>query len=131
MVVRVILADDHRILREGLSSMLQAEPDIEVVAEASDGRIAAELTEKLQPDVIVMDLGMPHLNGVEATRQIISRCPNVKVLILSMHSDKRYVSEALGAGASGYLLKDSAFDELTDAIRSVASSIAHDLLHVL
>ena len=118
--MRVLLADDHRIVREGLKSLLNSQPDLEVVAEASDGRAAVEMTRELNPDVVVMDVAMPLLNGIEATRQIAD-APGRKVIALSMHSDRRYVSEALKAGASGYVLKDGAFDELVSAIRSVVA----------
>lgn len=116
MSVRVVLADDHRIIREGLRSLLEKEPGMKVVGEADNGRTTVNLAERLRPDVIVMDLSMPGLNGMEATRQIVGRVPGVKVLVLSMHSDKRFVGGALNAGASGYLLKDCAFDELARAI---------------
>ncbi len=120
MSIRVILADDHRIVRHGLRSLLEQERDMEVIAEAADGREAVQLTRELKPDVIVMDLSMPDLNGIEATRQVLEENPGVKVLALSMHSDKRFVAGVLGAGASGYLLKDCALDELVRAIHSVA-----------
>ncbi len=119
--MRVLLADDHRIVREGLKSLLASQPDLEVVAEASDGRQAVEMARKLSPDVVVMDVAMPQLNGIEATRQISAEEPGMKVVALSMHSDRRYVSEALKAGASGYVLKDGAFDELISAIRAVVA----------
>ncbi|MDY6917006.1 MAG: response regulator transcription factor [Chloroflexota bacterium] len=119
MSIRVVLADDHRIMRQGLSSLLEKEQDIEVVAEADNGRQAVELARTQRPDVIVMDLSMPDLNGVEATRQIVGDDLAVKVLALSMHSDRRFVAGVLGAGASGYLLKDCALDELIRAIRVV------------
>ena len=120
MSIRVILVDDHRILRHGLRSLLEKERDMEVVAEAANGREAVQLVRELRPDVIVMDLSMPDLNGIEATRQVLEENPDVKVLALSMHSDKRFVAGVLGAGASGYLLKDCAPDELVRAIHSVA-----------
>jgi DNA-binding NarL/FixJ family response regulator len=119
--MKVLLADDHRIVREGLKSLLAAQPDMQVVAEASDGRQAVEMARELAPDVVVMDVAMPQLNGIEATRQIAADEPGMKVVALSMHSDRRFVSEALKAGASGYVLKDGAFDELINAIRAVAS----------
>ena len=121
MSVKVILADDHRIMREGLRSLLEREDGIEVVGEAGDGRTTVELARRLQPDVVVMDISMPDLNGVEATRQISSEYPGIRVLALSMHSDKRFVAGVLGAGASGYLLKDCALDELVRAIRVVVA----------
>lgn len=119
MPTRVLLADDHRIIREGLRSLLQKQSDMEVVEEAQDGITAVRLAERLHPDIVIMDIGMPDLNGIEAARQIISRVKGIKVIALSMHSDKRFVLEMLKAGASGYLLKDCAFEELIDAIRTV------------
>jgi DNA-binding NarL/FixJ family response regulator len=119
--MKVMLADDHRIVREGLRSLLESQPDMQVVAEAADGRQAVEMARDLSPDVVVMDVAMPQLNGIEATRQIFASEPTMKVVALSMHSDRRYVSEALKAGASGYVLKDGAFDELITAIRSVVA----------
>ena len=119
--MRVLLADDHNIVRSGLRRLLDAEPDIEVVAEASDGREAVELATQQSVDVVVMDLAMPNLNGVEATRQILAQSPAPKVIVLSMHLDRRFVAGALQAGASGYLLKDCAAEELVSAIRSVAA----------
>lgn len=121
MKVRIMLADDHKIIRDGLKSMLAKEAGMDVVAEADDGRTAVRLACELKPDVVVMDVGMPELNGIEACRQILDRLPHVKVIALSMHSDRRFVAEMLKAGASGYLLKDCAFDELAVAIRSVMS----------
>jgi DNA-binding NarL/FixJ family response regulator len=121
MPTRVLLADDHRIIREGLRSLLQKQSDMEVVEEAQDGITAVRLTEKLHPDIVIMDIGMPDLNGIEAARQIIARVKGVKVIALSMHSDKRFVLEMLKAGASGYLLKDCAFEELINAIRTVSA----------
>ena len=119
--MRILLADDHRIVRQGLRSLLEAEADFTVVAEADNGRAAIDLTDELAPDVVVMDVGMPELNGIEATRRIASRSPRVKVVALSMHSDRRFVAEMLKAGAAGYLLKDGAFEELVGAIRTVAA----------
>ena len=119
--MKVLLADDHRIVREGLKSLLESQPDLEVVAEASDGRQAVEMARDLGPDVVVMDVAMPQLNGIEATRQLASDDRGWKIVALSMHSDRRYVSEALKAGASGYVLKDGAFDELINAIRAVVT----------
>lgn len=125
MTLRILVADDHRIFREGLCAMLRSQADLDVIAEAEDGRLALKLALDLKPDVVVMDLGMPSLNGVEATRRIVSESPAVRVLALSMHSDKRFVSGALSAGASGYLLKDCAFEELSTAIRTVAAGKAY------
>jgi DNA-binding NarL/FixJ family response regulator len=116
---RILIADDHRITRQGLRSLLEKENDMEVVAEASDGRTAVELTREMKPDVVIMDVSMPDLNGIEATRQIIDRYRGVKVIALSMHSDTLFVTEMLKSGVSGYLLKDCAFEELAAAIRSV------------
>jgi two-component system, NarL family, response regulator NreC len=117
--IRVMLADDHKIVREGLRSLLEDEADLRVVAEASDGRSAVELAREHTPDVVVMDIAMPQLNGVEATRQVINSVPRARVIALSMHSDRRFMSEMLRAGASGYLLKDAASEELIQAIRTV------------
>ncbi len=121
MSIRIILADDHQIMREGLRSVLEKEKDIEVVGEACNGRQAVELCQQLTPDVIVMDIGMPDLNGMEATRQIVGRSPDVKVLALSMYSDRRFAAGMVSAGASGYLLKDCAAEELIHAIRTVCA----------
>jgi len=121
MKTRVLLADDHKIMREGLRSLLAATPGVEVVGEAGDGRTAVQLVLKLMPDVVVMDIGMPDLNGVDATRQIKTRAPRTKVIALSLHSDERFIAGMFKAGASGYLLKDGAFEELAHAIRTVAA----------
>jgi DNA-binding NarL/FixJ family response regulator len=122
MKIRIILADDHKIVRDGLRSLIEKEDDMEVVAEANDGRTAVRLAVKLSPDLVLMDIAMPGLNGVEATRQIIASAQQCKVIALSMHADMRYVMEMLKAGASGYLLKDSAFEELAGAIRTVLNN---------
>lgn len=119
MAIRVILADDHKIVRDGLRTLLQKYPDIEVIGEAEDGRATVELTKQLSPDVVIMDIAMPDMNGIEATRRITEEKPAVRVVALSMHSDKRFVSEMLKAGASAYLLKHSAFEELVTAIMTV------------
>jgi len=121
MSIRVLIADDHQIVRDGLKSMLAKSLDVEVVGEAENGREAVSLARELSPDVVVMDIGMRELNGIDATRQIVDEVAGTRVIALSMHSDRRYVSEMLAAGASGYLLKDGAFDELASAIRAVAS----------
>jgi len=120
--VKVILADDHRIVREGLYSLLAKEPDMEVVGQADNGRATVEMARDLKPDVIVMDITMPQLNGIEATRQVLAGDSGVRVLALSMHSDKRFVAGVLGAGATGYLLKDCALEELVRAIRVVIAN---------
>lgn len=122
MSVKIILADDHRIMREGLRALLEREAGIEVIAEADNGRTTVELSRELNPDVVVIDIGMPDLNGIDATRQIISESPAVKVIALSMHSDRKFVREMLSAGASGYLLKDSAFEELGIALTTVINN---------
>ena len=121
MGIRILLADDHQIVREGLRAMLAQQGDMNVVAEAGDGRKAVELAQEIQPDVVVMDVGMPGLNGIEATRQIVAREPDAKIVGLSMHADRQFMGEMLKAGARGYLLKDGAFEELAAAIRSVVA----------
>jgi two-component system response regulator NreC len=119
MSVKILIADDHRIVRQGLRTLLQKEPDLEVVAEADDGRTTVRLAREFSPEVIIMDVAMPDLNGIEATRQVLSEFPKAKVIALSMYADRRFVINMLKAGASGYLLKDCAFEELIRAIRSV------------
>jgi two-component system, NarL family, response regulator NreC len=120
MSVQILIADDHKLMREGLSSLLGQQADIVVVAQANNGREAVQLAEKHRPDVVVMDVSMPDLNGIDATRQIIARTTKTKVIALSMHSDRQFVTEMFRAGAKGYLLKDSAFEELASAILKVA-----------
>lgn len=123
MKLRILLADDHKIVREGLRTLIEKQPGTEVVGEADSGRMALKLTRELKPDVVIMDITMPDLNGIEATRQIHSEIPGVKVIALSMHSDKRLVAGILMAGASGYLLKeDCDSGELARAIRAVATN---------
>ncbi len=122
MNIRVLLSDDHRIVREGLRTLLDKESDIEVVGEAEDGRSTLELAKKLKPQVVVMDISMPDLNGMDATRKIIEEAPGVKVLTLSMHTDQRFVERMLEAGATGYLAKDCAFEELARAIRTLVGN---------
>ena len=119
MSIRVILADDHAILRHGLSRSLGQESDIEVVGQAKDGRTTIELVNELLPDVVIMDIAMPDLNGVEATRRIAKEHPKVKVIGLSMYSSDKYIREMFRAGASGYLLKNCPFEELVEAVRTV------------
>lgn len=116
MAIRVLLADDHAILRRGLRALLNAEPDIQVVGEAGDGRETVSLAEEVRADVVVMDITMPQLNGIEAARQLQGKCA---VIVLSMHSDEGYVLRALKAGARGYLLKDAVESDLIQAIRAV------------
>ncbi|MBA7646601.1 Transcriptional regulatory protein DegU [subsurface metagenome] len=120
MSIRIILADDHAIVRHGLSRSFHQEEDVEVIAQTKDGRSTVQLARELSPDVVVMDIGMPDLNGIEATRQITRESPQVKVIALSMHSSRKYVTEMFKAGASGYLLKDCDFEELAEAVRIVA-----------
>ncbi len=120
MSIRILLADDHTLLREGLHALIDEQPDMTVIAKAEDGRTTVELAAKMRPDIIVMDISMPGMNGMEATRQILAKDPGIKVLALSMHTDKRFIAEMLGAGASGYLLKDCAFEELICAIHALA-----------
>ncbi len=118
MTVRLLLADDHRMMREGLRSLLEAHEEFQVVGEACNGRDAVALARTLRPDVVVMDIGMKELNGVEATRQLRSEPPRVNVVILSTYSHENYVLSALEAGASAYVLKMSAHDELVDAVHA-------------
>ena len=122
MSIKIILADDHAMLRHGLSKSLQNEKDMEVIAQAKDGRTTVELAKELSPNIIIMDIGMPDLNGIEATRQIVKENPKVKIIALSMHSSKNFIIEMFKAGASGYLLKDCEFDELVNAIRLVMNN---------
>lgn len=122
MSIRILLADDHKITRQGLRSLLEKQPDMEVVAEAEEGRTAVRLVQELVPNVVIMDVSMPDLNGMEATRRIVAEFPNVKIIALSMHSDSLFVTEMLRSGASGYLLKDCAFEELERAIRTVMAN---------
>ena len=119
MRTKIILADDHKIIREGLRSLIEKQPDMEVIAEAQDGLMTVSLVQKLQPDVVIMDIGMPEMNGIDATTKITTEHKTVKVIALSMHSDRRFVMQMLKAGAAGYLLKDSAFEELVSAIHAV------------
>ena len=119
--MKILLADDHNVLRKGLRRILEEQPDLEVVGEASDGREAVALNAKLRPDIVVMDIAMPLMNGLEATRQILLRHSDLNVLILSMYSDENYVVQVLRAGARGYLLKDTAEEDLITAVRTVAN----------
>src|ERR1700732_4086167 len=119
-MIRVLLADDHAMVRKGFRLILEAQPDMEISGEAGNGREAVELAEKLHPDVVVMDVAMPALNGIEATRRLAVSSPHTRVLALSMHKDSVYVREILRAGARGYLLKDSIDTDLVNAVRAVA-----------
>jgi RNA polymerase sigma factor (sigma-70 family) len=119
MKIRVLVADDHAIIREGLRVMLGNQPDMEVVAVATNGREAMRLMDKHEPDVAVMDISMPELNGVEAIQQMMPRCPHLQVVVLSIHETKPYVYRALKAGAKGYLVKETAGLEVVDAVRAV------------
>jgi DNA-binding NarL/FixJ family response regulator len=121
MGTRILLADDHTIVLQGLSRFLREQADMEVVGQAKDGLATVELARELAPDIVIMDISMPGLSGIEATRQIHSEKPDIKIIGLSMHAAKRYVQEMYKAGARGYLLKDCDFDELVDAIHTVAA----------
>jgi len=125
MTMRILLADDHKIIREGLRKLLQDQPAMTVVGEAENGRRAVQLARELTPDVVIMDVTMPEMNGIEATTQIRSAMPSVKVIALSIHTDRRFVTQMFRAGASGYLLKDCAFEELARAIRTVMEGQAY------
>lgn len=122
--IRVVLADDHTIVRQGLRSLLASEPDIAVAGEASDGREAVALCAKLRPDVVIMDVAMPGLNGVDATRQVRKESPSTRVLILSMYAHEEHVRSAIRAGANGYLLKGSGLDDLVAAIHALVAGEA-------
>jgi two-component system response regulator NreC len=120
MSLRILLADDHTLVRQGLRKVLEERPEWQVVAEAGDGREAVRLAEQFKPDICILDVAMPLLNGIEATRQIARRVPTARVLVLSMYSDEAYVAQILQAGAAGYLLKDSADVDLIQAVSEVA-----------
>lgn len=124
MNTRILIADDHRIMREGLRALLAVQDGVTVVGEAEDGRRAVDLAGRLHPDIVIMDITMPGLNGIEATRQIIAANPETRVIALSIHSDRRFVRQMFEAGATGYLLKEGAFEELARAIHAVADGRA-------
>jgi len=119
--LRILLGDDHTLVRQGIRKILEERRDWEIVAEAADGRQAVSQAIELQPNVAILDIGMPLLNGIDATRQIVRRSPGTHVLILSMHSNEAYVTRALQAGATGYLLKDSAYEDLLVGVAAVAA----------
>lgn len=121
MTTKIVIIDDHQLFREGVKRILDFEPSFEVVAEGNDGIEAVELVEKNHPDVVLMDINMPNINGVEATRQLIEEFPDAKVIILSIHDDENYVTHALKTGASGYLLKEMDADDLIEAVKVVAA----------
>ena len=118
--LKILLAEDHRILREGLKRMIDEQPNMEVVGEADDGIEAWQKTTELQPDIVLMDVSMPRMNGADATRRIRELCPDVKIVALTAHRASAYLSQMLKADASGYVLKNTAFNELVDAILAVA-----------
>ena len=121
MSTRIVIADDHGIMREGLRSLIEKLPGMTVVADAENGRLAVELVERHKPDILILDVSMPELNGIEAARRIRADGSSTRIIALSMHADRRFVGEMLKAGASGYLLKDCVFEELHQAIQSVLS----------
>src|SRR5687767_11311105 len=118
--LKILLAEDHRILREGLKRLIDEQPNMQVVGEADNGIAAWQKTKEIEPDIVLMDISMPQLNGAEATQKIRELCPNVKVIALTGHRASAYLNEVLKAGASGYVLKQAAIDELIDAIQTVA-----------
>jgi DNA-binding NarL/FixJ family response regulator len=122
MNLNLLVVDDHAIFREGLKSLLLKEPDMMVVGEAGNGTEAVRLAHELKPDVVIMDISMPDMNGIEATRRIVAELPGTRVLVLSMESDRRFIVEALDSGALGYIMKESVFLELATAIRTVADN---------
>jgi two-component system response regulator NreC len=119
MSIRIVLADDHGITRQGLHSLLENEPDFEVIGEAEDGREAIDLVRKLQPDILLTDISMPNLNGIDATRQVVHEFPETKIIALSIHSNKAFITDMLRAGASGYVLKECLFEEVIEAVTTV------------
>ncbi|MBN1547732.1 MAG: response regulator transcription factor [Syntrophaceae bacterium] len=122
MSIRILVADDHKIMREGLRALLEKQTDMQVIAEAENGMSAVRMARELSPDVVIMDIAMPDLNGIGATKKIRGESPEVKVIALSMHSDRRFIAEMFRSGASGYLLKDYSFEELVTAIRVVVAN---------
>jgi two-component system response regulator NreC len=125
MSIKILIADDHKLLREGLRALIEEQQNMTVIAEAENGRSAVQLAARLSPDIIVMDISMPGLNGIDATRRIAAELPGVKVIALSMHADRNFVVEMFKAGAMGYLLKDCAFEEMIRAINTVVANKAY------
>jgi two-component system, NarL family, response regulator NreC len=123
MKIRVMVADDHKIMRQGLGVLIKTEPGMTLVAEAESGRQAIELARRHKPDVVTMDIGMPDINGIDATRAIVQEHPNIKIIALSMYSDRKYIQEIFRAGARGFIQKDCAFSELVQAV--VATLVNH------
>ncbi len=121
MKYKILIADDHRLFRDGLKALLEKQADMQVVGETADGITAVKAVLEKKPDIVLMDISMPELNGIEATRQIMESRPETKIIVLSMHSDQRYIAECLKAGAVGYILKDCPTEELLVAIRAVAN----------
>lgn len=122
MSIKILLAEDHTIVRKGLRSLIEQHDDMKVVAEAGDGIEAVQLTMEKEPDIVIMDVSMPKLNGIEATKQIKAKMPNVKVLVLSVHDDREFVMDMVRAGMSGYLLKDCVYDELITAVHTIIAN---------
>lgn len=125
MSIKILIADDHKLMREGLRSLLDSQPDMKVIAEAGNGLDAIDATQLHKPDIVIMDINMPGLNGIDATKQLLKFNPDVKVLGLSVHCDQQFVIEMLNSGASGYLLKDCALDELALAIRTIVGGSSY------
>ena len=119
MTMKILLVDDHEIMREGMCALLRKRSDMEVIGQAADGRIAVQMAKDLAPDIIIMDIGMPNLNGIEATRQMVAENPRIKVMALSTYSDGSIVAKLIKSGASGYMLKESAFSELMDGLTAM------------
>lgn len=133
-MIKILLADDHKIMREGIKSLLEKYSDLQIVGEAENGLDIVKLAKEHIPDVIVMDISMPNLSGIEASRQIIGENPGIKIIILTMHTDRRFIAEVIKAGCMGYLIKDCAFDELVNAIHSVIDGkmyISHSLSGIM
>ncbi len=121
MSIKVLIADDHQLFREGITNLLKASPDLEIVGQAENGKEAVEKALELKPDIILMDIGMPEMSGIDATLTLKKEIPEIKIIALSMHSDKQFINGMLEAGASGYLLKNSTYNQLIEAIKSVYS----------